>query len=199
MPDRSRIDELRRRLDAEPDSIIFAALAEEYRRAEMYQEAVDTCRAGLAQHPMYLSAGVTLGRALTALGEFSEAREALTDVINAAPNNVAAIHALADLYASEGKQGSRQTHPAIESSRAPELTEPSIAPHPPPSLVPVPTPVVSAPDLAPTPAVELWQPAVPEKAEEEAEAPPPPAVSALERFLRGVQAVRRARVGNQPT
>ena len=41
-------------------SIAFAQLAEEYRRAAMFQDAVDTCRAGLAIHPSYLSARVTL-------------------------------------------------------------------------------------------------------------------------------------------
>jgi len=47
--------------------------AEELRRAGEYQEAVDTCRAGLRVHPGYLSARVTLGRALIELGKAAPA------------------------------------------------------------------------------------------------------------------------------
>ncbi len=66
MPDNPRIEDLRRRVQQDPASIAFAQLAEEYRRAGLQQEAIDTCRAGLARHPGYLSARVTLGRALLA-------------------------------------------------------------------------------------------------------------------------------------
>ena len=64
MPEHPRIEDLRRRVQKDPASIAFAQLAEEYRRAGQYQEAVEVCRAGLAIHPGYLSARVTLGRAL---------------------------------------------------------------------------------------------------------------------------------------
>jgi len=62
----SRIDELRGRLQKEPASIAFAQLAEEFRRAGRFREAIDVCRAGLKRHPGYLSARVTLCRALLA-------------------------------------------------------------------------------------------------------------------------------------
>ena len=68
MQDHRWIDDLRRRVDSDPASIAFAQLAEEYRRAGRHQEAVDVCRGGLTRHPGHLSAQVTLGRALTALG-----------------------------------------------------------------------------------------------------------------------------------
>ena len=42
----------------------LAALAEEYRRAGRFDEAIETCTTGLVRHPSYLSAHVTLGRAL---------------------------------------------------------------------------------------------------------------------------------------
>ena len=60
----ARIEELRRRVDIDPASIAFAALAEEYRRAGQFEDAVETCRSGLRRHPAYVSARVTLGRAL---------------------------------------------------------------------------------------------------------------------------------------
>ena len=62
MADSPRLEELRRRVQADPASIAFAALAEEYRRAGKFREAVDASRAGLRYHPTYVSARVTLGR-----------------------------------------------------------------------------------------------------------------------------------------
>ena len=56
MADNPRIEELRRRVQADPASIAFAALAEEFRRAGRYQDAIETCRTGLQRHPSYLSA-----------------------------------------------------------------------------------------------------------------------------------------------
>ena len=58
----SRIDELRRRLERDPASRLFAQLAEEHRKAGNHAEAVRVARTGLAQHPSYASARLTLGR-----------------------------------------------------------------------------------------------------------------------------------------
>ncbi len=97
MVDPSRIDELRRRIQKDPASIAFAQLAEEYRRAGRFADAIETCRAGLAYHPGYLSAHVTLGRALVETGDLRAATEALSRVYAAAPDNLAAIKGLADI------------------------------------------------------------------------------------------------------
>jgi tetratricopeptide (TPR) repeat protein len=98
----SRLDDLRRRVQQDPSSIAFAQLAEEYRRASMFQEAVDVCRAGLSVHPSYLSARVTLGRALVELQQFDEAQHELEHVLQSAPENLAAIRGLADVYHRQG-------------------------------------------------------------------------------------------------
>jgi tetratricopeptide (TPR) repeat protein len=93
-----RIEELRRRVANDPASIAFAQLAEEYRRAGDHEQAVRVCRAGLAQHPNYLSARVTLGRALLELQQFEAAKAELDVVVHAAPDNLAAIRALAEIH-----------------------------------------------------------------------------------------------------
>lgn len=103
MPDHPRIEELRRRIEADPTSIAFAALAEEYRRAGRYEEAVETCRAGLKHHPTYLSARVTLGRALVELNRLDEAQAELEAVLKRAPENLAAIRALAEIHHRRGE------------------------------------------------------------------------------------------------
>ena len=97
MSDNPRIDDLRRRLEHDPASIAFAPLAEELRRTGRYQESVDACRAGLAIHTGYLSAKVTLARALIELDQMEEAAQQLEAVRQSAPEHFAAIRALADL------------------------------------------------------------------------------------------------------
>ncbi len=102
MSDNPRIEDLRRRVQKDPASIAFAQLAEEYRRAGLRQEAIDTCRAGLARHPGYLSARVTLGRALLELGELDEAQHQLQTVLKSATENLAAIRGLAEIHHARG-------------------------------------------------------------------------------------------------
>jgi tetratricopeptide (TPR) repeat protein len=97
-----RIAELRRRVQADPASIAFAQLAEEYRRAGNYEEAVKYCRAGLARHPGYLSARVTLGRALSETGGLDEAAREFELVLKSAPENLAAIRGLAEIHQRRG-------------------------------------------------------------------------------------------------
>ena len=99
----SRIDELRRRVQNDPASIAFAQLAEEYRRAGMTDDAVRICREGLTRHPGYLSARVTLGRALLDLGEQAEARGEFEFVVAEAPENLAAVRGLAEICHREGQ------------------------------------------------------------------------------------------------
>jgi tetratricopeptide (TPR) repeat protein len=95
--DNARIEELRRRVQQDSASIAFAQLAEEYRRSGHLQEAVSVCRAGLVHHPSYVSARVTLGRALMALGQHEEARAELEYVLRAAPDNLLALRSLEEL------------------------------------------------------------------------------------------------------
>jgi tetratricopeptide (TPR) repeat protein len=102
MPESSRIDELRRRVEKDPASIAFAQLAEECRRVGAFDEAVAVARAGLDVHPAYLSARVTLGRALVELNQLDEAEAELTLVLKSAPENLAAIRGLAETYHRRG-------------------------------------------------------------------------------------------------
>ena len=97
MADNPRIEELRRRILKDPASIAFAQLAEEHRRAGQFDDAVRVCRAGLAQHPAYLSARITLGRALLEMGRYDEAVSEFEYVLRAAPDNLTAVRELADI------------------------------------------------------------------------------------------------------
>ena len=128
MTDHPRIEELRRRIQSDPTSIAFAALAEEYRRAGQFEEAIAVCAGGLKRHPSYLSAHVTLGRALLETGRLEEARAALEFVVRVAPGNLAAVQALAEAHrrsalagpdgASRSVQPSPMLHPEVQALEA---------------------------------------------------------------------------------
>jgi len=100
--DLQRIEDLRRRVQRDPASIAFAQLAEELRRAHEFEESVATCRAGLEIHPEYLSARVTLGRALVELNQLDAAQDELARVLKSAPENLAAIRGLGDIHYRRG-------------------------------------------------------------------------------------------------
>ena len=102
MPDNPRIEELRRRVQKDPASIAFAQLAEEYRRAGSYEDAIEACRAGLAIHPGYLSARVTLGRALLEVNDLDAAQTELECVLRSASENLAAIRGIAEIHHRRG-------------------------------------------------------------------------------------------------
>jgi tetratricopeptide (TPR) repeat protein len=111
----ARIDDLRRRLQKDPASILFAQLAEEHRRTGDFETAIRICRSGLALHPAYLSARVTLGRALIEVGQLDDAAGELRHVLRIAPDNLAASRALDDLEARRRRGAALP--PAIQADR----------------------------------------------------------------------------------
>jgi tetratricopeptide (TPR) repeat protein len=101
----SRIDELRRRLERDPGSRLFAQLAEEHRKAGDHAEAIRVARAGLALHPVYPSARLTLGRALLDAGEPGAARDELAQTLREAPDNILASRFLGQALEALGDAG----------------------------------------------------------------------------------------------
>jgi tetratricopeptide (TPR) repeat protein len=121
------LEELRRRVDKDPASIAFASLAEELRKAGEYDEAVRVCRTGLERHPTYLSARVTLGRALLALQQYGEARTEIEYVLHAAPDNLLALKCMNELQGLDGNTAAPAPEPAKAGPHdAPEPAEPNL-------------------------------------------------------------------------
>jgi tetratricopeptide (TPR) repeat protein len=114
-----RIEDLRRRLEKEPGSRIFAQLAEELRKEGDFAEAIRVSRAGLAQHPTYPSARMTLGRALFDSGDNAAARGEFEAVLRGAPDNILASRLLAESLEAMGDLG-----PALMQYRAALLMAP---------------------------------------------------------------------------
>jgi tetratricopeptide (TPR) repeat protein len=131
-----RIEDLRRRILKDPASIAFAQLAEEHRRAAQFEEAVRVSRAGLAQHPAYLSARITLGRALLEMGLYDEAAAEFEYVLKTAPDNLTAVRELADIKQRRGVAAAEigNVDPQPVSAPAP-VDVPAIAEDPPASTV----------------------------------------------------------------
>lgn len=190
----------------DPASIAFAALAEEFRRMGRHEEAIQTCRAGLQRHPAYLSARVTLGRALIETGDYDAAREELETVLRSAPENLAAIRGLAQIHERLGQSTEMDPHLAAMMNAEVERISLAAAAAPPPA--PEPDPVVEAAaaqvlEAAPS-AVALSEPEPHAERDAEPErelvfAPavdpgPDPAMLAtlarLERFLVAIDAAR---------
>jgi tetratricopeptide (TPR) repeat protein len=159
MPENPRIEELRRRVLADPASIAFAALAEEFRRVGALADAIETCRTGLLRHPAYLSARVTLGRALIETGEYDAAREELETVLRSAPENLAAIRGLAQINERLGDSGEMDPHLAEmmrqEAARIAALPPPVPVPEPVPEPPPPPEPVLEVLPAEPEPEPEV--------------------------------------------
>lgn len=149
MADTARIEELRRRVQTDPASIAFAALAEEYRRAGQFDDAIATCRTGLQRHPAYLSARVTLGRSLLEIGQYDEARRELEQVLRSAPENLAAIRALAEIHHRAGELPESDHH-FHETEAEPAADQPAAAPQPAPAATSRVTPVSVVPAASET-------------------------------------------------
>jgi tetratricopeptide (TPR) repeat protein len=97
------IEKLLKKLEREPNPLIYLQLAEEYRKEGMHQEALKTCQDGLQRHPNYWSARVSMGRIYYETGDSEKAREELEKVIKAVPDNLLANKLLGDIYRDSGK------------------------------------------------------------------------------------------------
>lgn len=92
------IERLKKKLEKEPNPLIFLQLAEEYRKEGLFQEALKVCSDGLKKHPNYWSTRVTMGRVHYEMGDAVKARDELEKVIKAVPDNLLANRLLGDIY-----------------------------------------------------------------------------------------------------
>jgi len=98
------IERLKEKITRDPNSKLFVPLAEEYKKAGMYDEAIDALTKGLEQQPGYLSARVSLGKIYIERGMLAEARDEFEKVISAIPDNLYAHKKLAEIYRELGEK-----------------------------------------------------------------------------------------------
>jgi tetratricopeptide (TPR) repeat protein len=97
------LEKLRKKLEKDPNSLIFTQVAEEYRKEGLLNEALTVCLEGLRRHPNYWSARVVLGRIRLEMGSRQEALEELEKAIKAVPDNLIANRLLGDIYFQENR------------------------------------------------------------------------------------------------
>ena len=90
------IKKLRERLSQQPGSRLFLSLAEELRKRDMGDEAVELLVDGIGKNPDFLAARLTLGRWYLQGNKFAEALEQFSAVLEKAPGNNFARKGLAE-------------------------------------------------------------------------------------------------------
>jgi tetratricopeptide (TPR) repeat protein len=98
------IERLKEKINKEPNSKLFIPLAEEYKKAGMFDEAIDVLTKGLERQPGYMSARVSLGKIYLDKGMLSEASEEFEKVVKAIPDNLYAQKKLAEIYRDLGER-----------------------------------------------------------------------------------------------
>ncbi len=96
------IERLKDKIEKDPFSKMFVPLAEEYKKAGMYDEAIDVLAKGLEKQPGYLSARVSLGKIYIERGLSDNALAEFEKVIEAIPDNLYAHKKLAEIYKDLG-------------------------------------------------------------------------------------------------
>ena len=98
------IERLKEKVDNDPNSKLFIPLAEEYKKAGMFDEAIDVLIKGLEKQPGYMSARVSLGKILFERGMLQEAKAEFEKVIGAIPDNLYAHKRLSEIYRDLGER-----------------------------------------------------------------------------------------------
>jgi len=96
------ISYLENRLENNPDSVLFARLADRYIDLGRLDEAANLCRRGLERHPKYASAYIVLAKALWKKGELEDAETAVSKALELEPHNLHALRLRAEILRATG-------------------------------------------------------------------------------------------------
>ena len=99
----AEIDRLATAVAKDPRSKEFLPLADEYIKADMWQEAAAVLEDGLTVYPGFVTAMAALGRVYDQLGQSAKAKSILEEVVKQRPDNLRAHRILAKLYHAEGQ------------------------------------------------------------------------------------------------
>ena len=84
--------------EKDPNSKVFAPLAEAYRRMGLLEEAIDLAERGVKKHPHFASGRVALGKCFSQRGDYAKAIEQLETAVELSPENLLAHQIIADCY-----------------------------------------------------------------------------------------------------
>ena len=148
-----RLDWYQEVLREDPRSRLFVVLAEELCDSGLWDQAIEVCRQGLANHPDSLRGQILLGRALLESGRPAEAHAVLIEVHRAIADNAILYHLLARLDEAGGDlrlvDGFRHTGRFLEEESRrlafDRMARPPMPISPPVAKVSVPQPPVEEP------------------------------------------------------
>src|SRR5437868_3622310 len=92
----ARIDELRKKFEENPRRY-FAPLANEYRKAGDFNQAIAICREYLPQQPGHMSGHIVFGQALYEARQFDESKSVFETALTLDPENLIALKHLGDI------------------------------------------------------------------------------------------------------
>src|SRR4051812_21182414 len=99
----AEIKELSKKLEQNPDSMVFVQLADAYRRSGDLEKCVEICAQGLERHPTYTTARTILGRAYLDLGKLDEASAEFKKIELSDPENIVAQRMLGQIFMQKGQ------------------------------------------------------------------------------------------------
>ena len=102
MASNPRVEELRKKFDENPRRY-FAPLANEYRKAGDFAQAIAICREYLPQQPGHMSGHIVFGQALYEARQFDEAKTVFETALSLDPENLIALKHLGDIELIAGK------------------------------------------------------------------------------------------------
>lgn len=97
-----QIERFEEKFAENPDSLVFARLADLYRRAGDADRGLSVLQEGLERHPDYLSAHIVRARCLRDLGRQGEAEDAFERVLKQDEQNLVALRGLAEIARERG-------------------------------------------------------------------------------------------------
>lgn len=101
-PNTSEIIELKKKLEENPESLVFAPLADAHRKQGSLEEAFNICKKGLEKHPNYTSARVVLGRIFQEQKKIEQAAAEFKKVLETDPENLMAHSLLGEIFVTRG-------------------------------------------------------------------------------------------------
>lgn len=104
-----------------PDSRVFAPLADMYRRLARYREAEQICREGLQRHPYYAGGKVALAYILFDTTRLAEAYQEIEAVVTYYPDNLMARKILVRVLMGMGQSDKAHREYAALLQMAPQL------------------------------------------------------------------------------
>ncbi len=103
------IEHLAARLTENPQSPLFARLADLYLSRQRVGEAAAMCEKGIALYPSYAGGHIVLGKCYQQLGEFSKARAAYRQALTLSPYNTVVLRLLVALPETDAGAGAPVT------------------------------------------------------------------------------------------